>query len=250
MHEESALLTRYFKSLYHHAMSRAYDTAFEQVTSSISADSIILDCGANNGRTYDLIRKRCEFLPSQYHGIEWDARSVEEAQRRGLNVAQGNLNLNIPIDSETFTCVYATSVLEHLLNPCRFMKECYRVLRPGGRLVILTPNISTYFTAALILMGKMPSSGPHPDSDQLVKAEEIFKVSSDSLAPDTEGDTPVHRHLVVFSYRILRQYLQMIGFSKVAGRGFGLYPFPKFMQPTLEKIDPYHCHQMVFVAQK
>ena len=116
--------------------------------------------------------------------------------------------------------------------------------------MILTPNISTYFTAVLILVGRMPSSGPHPDSDELMRTEEIFKGSSDSPRTDTESDTPVRRHLVVFSYRVLRKYLRMIGFSNIAGRGFGLYPFPRFAQPLLERIDPYHCHQMVFVATK
>jgi hypothetical protein len=123
-------------------------------------------------------------------------------------------------------------------------------LKQGGTFVLLTPNISTYFTAILILLGRMPSSGPHPDSDVLVKEEEVFKVSSDQLQWDTESDTPVHRHLVVFSYKVLKKYLKMLGFSHIRGYGFGLYPFPNFIQPVFEKIDPYHCHQMVFIAKK
>lgn len=231
-------------------MSRAYSTAYQYIASSVDADSFILDCGANNGSAFDLLSKKCELAPHQYSGIEWNAQCVEEGRNRGLNIVEGNLNLGIFHEEETYSCVYALSVLEHLLNPCRFLKACYRVLRPGGRLVLLTPNISTYFTAMLILAGKMPSSGPHPDSDQFLKMEEIFKVSSDLLQSDTEGDTPVHRHLVVFSYRALRQYLRMIGFVNVTGHGFGLYPFPCFAQPLLERLDPYHCHQMVFIATK
>ena len=46
------------------------------------------------------------------------------------------------------------------------------------------------------------------------------------------------------------EYLESVGFDRVRGYGFGLYPFPNFMQPLLEKIDPYHCHQMVFIAHK
>ena len=130
------------------------------------------------------------------------------------------------------------------------LRECHRCLEKGGVLIILTPNISTYFTAALILAGRMPSSGPHPDSDALLKQEELFKVSHEGLKPDTETDNPVHRHLVVFSFRVLRSYLKMLGFKDVRGYGYGLYPFPNFMQRPLERIDPYHCHQMVFVARK
>ncbi len=81
-------------------------------------------------------------------------------------------------------------------------------------------------------------------------AAELVRVSEKSSRRDTETDTPVHRHLIVFSFRVLRQYLQMIGFQQVSGRGFGLYPFPKFTQPLLERLDPYHCHQMVFVAKR
>ncbi|MFT4582684.1 MAG: hypothetical protein ACI8XZ_002438 [Gammaproteobacteria bacterium] len=44
--------------------------------------------------------------------------------------------------------------------------------------------------------------------------------------------------------------LELAGFRDVKGYGFGLYPFPNFSQPILEKIDPCHCHQMVLVAKK
>lgn len=231
-------------------MREAYDTAHAHIVSSIRPDAVVLDCGASEGWTYDTISKRCKLTPEQYHGIEWNLPSAERGKQRGLNIKHGNLNREIAYADGTFSCVYALSLLEHLLNPCRFMKECHRVLQPGGQLVLLTPNISTYFTAALILMGKMPSSGPHPDSDALLKKEELFKVSGDDLVTDAEDHTPVHRHLVIFSYRVLRSYLRMIGFTRVEGYGFGLYPFPNFMQPALERMDPYHCHQMVFAAIK
>lgn len=231
-------------------MHRAYDAAYRHIASSVDANSALLDCGANIGRTFDLISKRCQVTPNQYRGVEWNARCIEEGRNLGLNITHGDLNKGIPFESEAFSCVYALSVLEHLLNPCRFMKDCYRVLRPGGLLVLLTPNISTYFTAVLILLGRMPSSGPYPDSNELLKTGEIFKVSSEGPKFDTEDDTPVHRHLVVFSFRVLQNYLRMIGFSSITGRGFGLYPFPNFMQPLIERLDPFHCHQMVFAATK
>lgn len=197
---------------------------------------------------FDQLNKETTLDASRYFGIEWNQETARMGQERGLQIICSDLNTSIPHEDARFSCVYGLSLLEHLLNGYRYMKECHRVLQDGGKLVLLTPNISTYFTAALILKGKMPSS--RPDSDALLKKEEVLKVSSDALKHDTERDTPVHRRLVVFSYRVLRDYLQMIGFSRVRGYGFGLYPFPNFMQPVLEHIDPWHCHQMVFIAEK
>lgn len=232
-------------------MDEAYSLAHAEIRNALTKpSSTCLDCGAHNGYKFKTLQNMTGLLRDNYHGIEWNETLALEAQEKGLNVKQGDLNKNISFNDNSFDCVYGLSVLEHLLNPCKFLREAHRVLKTDGTLVILTPNISTFFTAALILMGKMPSSGPHPDSDQLLAQEEIFKVSNEGLIHDTETDTPVHRHLVVFSYRVLISYIKMLGFKQVRGHGFGLYPFPNCIQPTLEKIDPYHCHQMVIIAQK
>ena len=231
-------------------MDESYALARNAIAEALRNGGNCLDCGAHEGHEFESIRQQIALEPSQYLGVEWNKRAVEAARGKGLHVVLGNLNTNLEFADEQFTCIFALSVLEHLLNPCNFLRESHRCLGPEGTLVLLTPNISTFFTIALLLMGKMPSSGPHPDSGALLEQQEIFKVSSEKLKPDTETDTPVHRHIVVFSYRVLKTYLQMLGFEQVSGYGFGLYPFPKFMQKPLERIDPYHCHQMVFVARK
>jgi len=245
------MLKKYFKRLYERTMKEAYGLAHNEISKSLdNSNASCLDCGAHDGYKYETLHDMAGLSKTHYYGIEWNKDLTVKAQEKGLNVLQGDLNKTLPYDSNSFQSVFGLSVLEHLLNPCKFLKEAHRVLDDDGTLVILTPNISTFFTAALILMGKMPSSGPHPDSDQLLKQEELFKVSSEGLIHDTKTDTPVHRHLVVFSYRVLMSYMKMLGFKDVKGYGFGLYPFPNFMQPVLEKIDPYHCHQMVIFARK
>jgi SAM-dependent methyltransferase len=244
------MMSGYFKGLYRYTMKAAYDKAYAIIAATVNADSFILDCGAGTGSVFDRLAERSGIARSQYTGIEWNEHNAQIGRDRGLTIEKGDLNRKMDWEDSQFTCVCGLSVLEHLINPCRFLHEAQRVLKPGGLLVLLTPNISTYFTAVLILLGKMPSSGPHPDSVALLRNEEIFKVSSKEIQPDVEIDTPVHRHLVVFSFRVLRDYLKIIGFAQVHGTGFGLYPFPKFAQPFLGSIDPYHCHQMVFVATK
>ena len=240
----------YLRGLYERTMQEAYAHARREIAEVIGPGGSCLECGAHDGHEFEWLRRELGGAAFDYRGIEWNPEMVDRAATRGLDVVRGDLNRRMSFASGSFRCVFALSVLEHLLNPCRFMDECFRVLEPGGSLILLTPNISTYFTAALILAGRMPSSGPHPDSTRLVHAQAPVKAGTDQAEFDIESDTPVHRHLVVFSFRALRSYLQMAGFSDVRGYGYGLYPFPSFMQPMLEKIDPYHCHQMVFVARK
>jgi 2-polyprenyl-3-methyl-5-hydroxy-6-metoxy-1,4-benzoquinol methylase len=170
---ESHLLNAYFKSLYERTMHEAYRTATEEIVASVRDGGAVLDCGANSGEMFDVLARDAPLTPTTYFGVEWDRETAEEGRKRGLQVTCAELNNGIPHQDDMFSCVFGLSVLEHLLHGCRFLRECHRVLQKGGKLVLLTPNISTYFTAALILMGKMPSSGPHPDSDALRKREEL-----------------------------------------------------------------------------
>jgi predicted SAM-dependent methyltransferase len=140
-------------------------------------------------------------------------------------------------------------VLEHLVNGCRFLQESHRVLKPGGRLVLITPNLSAWFNVFLLASGKMPSSGPHPDSIELIQKNTPVQFRTINTS-HTEAAIDLDRHLVVFTYRVLQDYLHILGFKHVEGRAYGYYPFPRNLQRTLERLDPWHCHQMVFTCQR
>ena len=45
-----------------------------------------------------------------------------------------------PFDDGSLDVVYHKSMLEHLYDPSLLMTETYRVLKPGGKLIILTPD--------------------------------------------------------------------------------------------------------------
>ena len=55
----------------------------------------------------------------------------------------------LPYKDKTFDVVYSKSVIEHMLNPLMFVTESFRVLKPGGVLLVLTPdweaNYKTFF---------------------------------------------------------------------------------------------------------
>jgi 2-polyprenyl-3-methyl-5-hydroxy-6-metoxy-1,4-benzoquinol methylase len=76
-------------------------------------------------------------------GVEPDEEAVKVArQNLGLNVYQGSLQgAGFPADS--FDAVTVHHVIEHVLDPIGLLKACWHVLKPGGRLVVVTPNIES-----------------------------------------------------------------------------------------------------------
>ena len=53
---------------------------------------------------------------------------------------EGDLNDPLPAPAGSFDCVIAAEVIEHLENPRHMARELFRLLRPGGALLISTPN--------------------------------------------------------------------------------------------------------------
>jgi 2-polyprenyl-3-methyl-5-hydroxy-6-metoxy-1,4-benzoquinol methylase len=53
-----------------------------------------------------------------------------------------NLDLPLPWTESTFDAVFSTEGIEHLENHFSFLREVCRILKPGGLLVLTTPNIT------------------------------------------------------------------------------------------------------------
>jgi SAM-dependent methyltransferase len=51
---------------------------------------------------------------------------------------------SLPVPDQTFDAVISTQVLEHVADPARYLSECHRVLRPGGKLLLSTHGIMVY----------------------------------------------------------------------------------------------------------
>jgi SAM-dependent methyltransferase len=98
----------------------------------------LLDVGCGRGGLVEQIAGEAVHLV----GVDPDRDSLLEHRLPADRMARAGARLEaIPLPPATFDLVMASWVLEHLQEPAAAWREIARVLRPGGHLVILTPNL-------------------------------------------------------------------------------------------------------------
>jgi SAM-dependent methyltransferase len=95
----------------------------------------LLDIGCGAGRQMALMGT----LGWAVEGVDFDPQAVAAAQGRGLAVRLGSLEAQRYPDA-SFDAVILSHVIEHVHEPQLLLREIARILKPGGRLVVLTPN--------------------------------------------------------------------------------------------------------------
>ncbi len=140
-------------------------------------DPLLLEIGCGSGEWLTYMRG----LGWRVEGVEPDPKAVAVALSHGLNVRTGRLSdQRYPDDYADVICLI--HVIEHLHDPLGTLRECRRVLKPNGRLVLATPN-----SASL--------------------GHRRFKSNWESLDPP--------RHLMLFDPPTARRLLDQAGFDVV-----------------------------------
>jgi 2-polyprenyl-3-methyl-5-hydroxy-6-metoxy-1,4-benzoquinol methylase len=78
------------------------------------------------------------------YGIDLSPAAVERAaQLYPGRVFQGLLEEAPEIEGQTFDVIFASHLIEHITDPAAFLRTAARFLRPGGLVVMVTPNIKS-----------------------------------------------------------------------------------------------------------
>lgn len=95
----------------------------------------LLDAGCGRGD----FSKGFQDLGLEVFGIDREKSNSE--MLKGIEVKLIDIEKDpFPFNREVFDFVFSKSVIEHLWDPEHFIKECYRVLKPGGMIIIMTPD--------------------------------------------------------------------------------------------------------------
>jgi len=100
---------------------------------------LTLDIGGGNYPRGDVTIDTCFDWSNPYHHPEWfDRFSAPRHEDPCLVMCDANYPL--PFRDESFERVIMVHVIEHLYRPYECLREIYRVLKNGGRLIIICPN--------------------------------------------------------------------------------------------------------------
>jgi SAM-dependent methyltransferase len=101
----------------------------------------VLEAGCGEGYGADLIAG----VARRVIGLDYDESAVAHVRARYPRVEMRHGNLaHLPLDDSVVDVVVNFQVIEHLWDQGQFVAECLRVLRPGGLLLMSTPNRITF----------------------------------------------------------------------------------------------------------
>jgi len=163
-----------------------------------------------NGRLLD-VGTGFGFFLVEMKKREWEAEGVEISQK-AMDYARDVLGLTIlcgPLEKadfpdNDFDAVTAFYVIEHLSHPMAFLRECHRILKPGGLLLLRYPHTTPIKTLL-----------------------HFFGIKNRLY------DLPAH--LSDFSPKMIQQCLERIGFEKCQ-HSIGGYTLPGNLEKRISSI--------------
>ncbi|MDH6215478.1 class I SAM-dependent methyltransferase [Streptomyces pseudovenezuelae] len=148
-------------------------------------------------------------------GVDWSQDALRRARTRLPDTVRGELTGGgLPFGAGSADAVLFSEVVEHLVDPDAALDEIRRVLRPGGHLMLSTPNLAAWYNRGLLLAGVQP----------------VFSEVSLRAIHGRPGSEVVG-HLRLYTARALREFVAASGFTVVELKGAPFHGVPGALRP-------------------
>ena len=139
-----------------HLESEGLDRLVPKIFSLIPANAeTFLDVGCGMGIVSEAVKNN---FNAKVYGLDCFSPLLERAKKRGIITFNCNVeNDKFPFLDANFDCILLIEVLEHLGKLENCFSEIARVIKPNGKLVLSTPNLTQLGSRLQILRGNDPS---------------------------------------------------------------------------------------------
>lgn len=129
----------------------------ELVSDLFAGQGPVLDVGCGSSRIIAT-------LPEGSVALDILARKVRYARKFSVPVVRGS-GLGLPFPDDSFSCVLSSQVIEYVPKASPMIDELCRVLKPGGRLILGTPDYSRWEWRYLEKIYAKVTSGGYADEE-------------------------------------------------------------------------------------
>ena len=137
---------------------------------------MLVDVGCGFGAFLGQLHDRYDAL------VGIDFVPLTRAEFDNVHLVRGDLRQGLPLSGDVADTVTAIEVIEHVADPILLVQEAFRILRPGGELMLTTPNIRYVRHAfRLIVQGRGPKTSGLNDDRLLWDGGHIHYFTSKDL---------------------------------------------------------------------
>ncbi len=171
----------------------------------------ILDIGCGTGLNSDYMTA----MGHHVTGCDISLVALYTYWKNHTKAFQCDLNTGIPLAPDTVDLVFASEVIEHLYDPGSFLSEAHRILAPGGRLLLSTPNSAFWVYRFLGLFGQTVSDLQHPGHIRFFSKNSLLRLLV-AAGFDEVNISGRHMYFIVkdMDGRPLRYILEKMGFVR------------------------------------
>jgi SAM-dependent methyltransferase len=155
----------------------------------------VLDVGCGTGEFLVLLRE----LGFEAEGVEGNREQSQQVRSLGFPVQTADMEEGLPYPDRVFPLVTCLELIEHIALAEALLEEIHRVLKPGGHLLLTTPNFSFLNNRFHYLCGKGPlNEGIHLryfHRDRLLSL--LGKAGFEVVAKNSYGPIPLWSSLAI-----------------------------------------------------
>lgn len=205
----------------------------------------VLELGCGKGLLGEQIQKHSR---AQVYGVDISPSGIRIANRRGVLAKAADLNKRLPFPDSFFDVVMSDQLLEHVYKTDHLLDEIYRILKPGGTVITVTPNLSFWLNRILFFFGIYPV---------FLETGERSKLYGMRFLKTYIKDEGTMGHIHVFNRHALEDIFLAHRFhiERIAGSPFS-WQLPKALQMLYNAFDiffglfPSYARDIVLVAKK
>lgn len=200
---ETSFADQFDEKMNKYDLQKRLSVVYDELLTEDLQNKTLLDAGCGTGWFSKAAASRGAIVTSMDLG---ENLLREVAKKCDTKRVPGSI-LQMPFSNDTFDYVVCSEVIEHVPEPAQAIKEIYRVLKPGGTLVLTTPNRFWYFSLVIANFLKIR---PYQGLENWL------------------------------GYRELRKEVESTGFTVEKMHGIHLFPFIlSFLNPVLDYFHRY-----------